>query len=136
MPRNVLLSLPLPPGPNQWPSHPLRLHKTKRAYQRAAWWAAVQHVTPHAEPPERVKVTAHRFGWNLLDEDGASASLKWALDALRQRQQGKLDWRQGIYPTRGYLVDDDPRHCTVSTPVQTIDRATARLILLIEDDAE
>lgn len=136
MPSSVLLVLPLPPGPNQWPSHPMRLHKAKRAYQRAAWMAAIQQTTPHADPPEMVRIQAHRYGWNRLDEDGASASLKWVLDALRQKQRGKLDWRQGIYPTRGYLIDDDPQHCTVSTPEQTISRADARLILLIEEDTQ
>lgn len=44
------------------------------------------------------------------DEDNLNASLKFVLDALRQKQQGAMRWREGLWLPCGYFVDDDPEH--------------------------
>lgn len=107
------LVLPLPPSPNRsrgrW-----ALYRAKRAYQRECWLAACGQELPPHTPPAHVRVKAARYyAKHPQDDDNAVASLKWPLDALKQLQRGKLDWRQGVCPTRGFFVDDDPGHLTL-----------------------
>lgn len=130
----IRLILPLPPSPNDTPSHHMEEHRAKRRYQGRAWLAAVksQH-RPLRDPPARVLVTAHLALENLRDDDNRNGSLKWALDALRQKQRGKLNWRQGLFDKCGYFIDDDPGHLTVGEVTQAIDRDDPRLELSITE---
>ncbi len=127
----VRLFLPLPPSPNSLGGHHHALHRAKRKYQREAWVAAVCQDPPSDPPPARVIVRADFRVRNLRDDDNLSASLKWVLDALRQRQRGKLHWRQGLYDQRGYFVDDDPTHLILSDVSQRIDRKQAGVTLTV-----
>lgn len=110
------LTLPLPPSPNQWPSHHLAHHRAKFEYQRRAWLRAIQQHRPLRDPPRHVRVVAvlHHTG-QPRDQDNAVASLKWALDALKQRQAGALRWRQNAYDLCGYFIDDDPEHLMLAS---------------------
>lgn len=84
------------------------LHREKMSYQREAWLAAVQQEKPKADPPKVVHVNATLWLVKKRDEDNATASVKWALDALKQKQTGELRWREGIAENKGYFVDDAP----------------------------
>lgn len=130
----VRLTLPLPPSPNAWARHPMVLHREKKAYQREAWAAAVQQALPKVaeELPARSEVFATLRLTHLRDEDNASASVKWALDALRQHQTGDLDWRGGIAWNKGYFIDDDPARLSVAKPVQERVRKKADVALVLE----
>lgn len=67
------------------------------------------------------------------DQDNLIASLKWVLDALKQRQDGKVGWRLGICDTMGYFVDDDPAHLTLGDVWQNrCSRDLQGLVLEIE----
>lgn len=114
LPSPVVLTLPVPPSPNKWASHPQVRHREKRRYQRAAWIAAVQQSRPQSNPPAVVHVTAMLGLMKLRDEDNSYASAKWALDALRQNQKGDLGWRERISETWGYFIDDDPGHMSLT----------------------
>ena len=126
------LVLPLPIAVNKWPSHPFARHRVKRKYQREAWFAACAQHRPLRTPPSKVRVSATLYVWNLRDEEGAVGSLKWALDALRQEQQGSEEWRYGVADQCGYFVDDNPAHLTLGTVEQVIDRKNMRLELTVE----
>lgn len=129
----VELWLPIPPPPNRTRfGSPRGAHFEKKAYQKAAWLAAVTQQTPDHDPPSKVIVSAHfKLYGPLRDEDGLD--LKWVLDALRQEQRGKLGWRQGLYVPCGYFVDDDPAHLTLEKPTQEIDRKNRKLIVTITE---
>lgn len=107
---SVTLVLPLPPSPNRWARHPMMLHREKVGYQREAWLAAVQQEKPKADPPPTVEVHAVLRLCRKRDADNATASVKWALDALRQKQTGELRWREGIATNKGYFYDDGPEY--------------------------
>lgn len=121
------LTLPVPPSPNNWPSHPMQHHREKSAYKRTVWWAACEQSPPMAHPPERVVMFAHFFLHALRDEDNLKGSLKWLVDALKQKQTGEVRWRDGIADTKGYYVDDSPDRLTILEPVQEIDRKHQRV---------
>lgn len=115
------LVLPVPPGPNQWKRHPMALHRQKMEYQREAWLAAIRQHKPMRDPPEHVEVRPTLYlSRKIRDEDNAAASVKFALDALRQKQQGDLKWREGIAHLCGYFIDDDAEHMTLCLPVEQI----------------
>ena len=107
-------------------------HREKREYQRDAWLAAILQEKPPRSPPERVRVQATLYVHNLRDDDNAAGGLKWALDALRQKQSGDLRWREGIADLCGYFIDDDPGHLVLAKPKQVIDRLRPRLDLVVE----
>ncbi len=74
----------------------------------------------------------------LRDSDGAVASLKAPLDALKQKQIGqygkppKLGWRSGICPTWGFYVDDSPDMLTLAVEqIKVGKRAEERLVVEI-----
>lgn len=125
--RVLHLVLPVPPSVNDWPSHPMELHREKSSYMRDVWVEALQQTPPMADPPERAVLFARFYVWNLRDEDNLKGSLKWLVDALKQEQTGKMRWRDGIAETKGYFVDDSPRHLTILEPVQQIDRESQRV---------
>lgn len=129
----IVLELPLPPSPNTVNSrNPLVRHAAKRKYQRKAWREAIMQVYPMLDPPQRVTVSAAFRVWALRDEDNLAASLKWVLDALRQRQTGK-DWRDGVYSQCGYIVDDSPEHMTLGAVTQTVDRKNKGVTVTIAE---
>lgn len=122
MTHELTLTLPLPPSPNQWPSHPMEKSRQKNDYRKRAWVAAIQQHPPVIHPPERVVATALCRVHNLRDEDNLAGALKWTWDALKQEQNGAMRWRQGVADRKGYLVDDDPAHLHVASVEQEIDR--------------
>jgi len=114
------LVLPIPPSPNGWKrTHPVALQVQKDEYREAAWVRAISQVKPTRDPPELVTIRATFYTARCTrDEDNLTASMKWVIDALKQRQTGHVRWRQGIADLCGYLVDDDPAHLTLDKPVQ------------------
>lgn len=130
----IRLTLPLPPSPNEWPSHHMAEHRAKRKYQREAWLAAVQQSKPPRHPPKRVKIAVTLYVYRERDEDGITGSLKWLLDALRQKQRGNLRWREGIADRCGYFIDDDPSHLElVSADQETVGLNEQRVEITITE---
>ena len=129
----MILSLPIPPSPNDGAGHPIAQHRIKKAYQKKVWAHAISQCKPLRDPPQKVLLSADFFVHNLRDEDNLEASLKFLIDALRQKQAGSLDWRQGVYYLCGYLVDDDPEHMTLGDVTQVIDRKNKRVEVTIAD---
>lgn len=124
------LILPLPPSPNVSSKTWQGARAKKNRYRMECWFEAVQQATPMVAPPEFVTVSASFFVHNLRDSDNLKASLKPALDALKQKQTGKsLKWKGS--DRRAYFVDDDPHRCVVLEPSQQIDRKRPRLELII-----
>lgn len=129
----TVLTLPLPPSPNRWPSHPIVLQREKDRYRAEAWVAAYRQRMPPLDPPRRVRIRARFYvPRHQRDPDNLTASLKWVFDALRQKQQGGCRWRNGIGELRGYFVDDDPAHLELEGVDQYTDRRAPRLVLTIE----
>lgn len=112
MGKPITLDLPLPPSPNKiLNSHHMKIARRKNAYRKEAWVAAVMQSLPVRDPPDRVKIHATiYYSRNPRDPDNAVASLKWALDTLRQKQVGSIDWKQGIANEKAYFIDDSPAH--------------------------
>ncbi len=110
----LILRLPIPPSPNRLPSNGFALQRVKDRYRGSAWVAACQQTRPTLDPPEHVTLHAmFLFCRKPRDEDNLKASLKFVLDALRQKQQGAMRWRHGLYDKCGFFVDDDPIHFTL-----------------------
>lgn len=133
----LVLTLPVPPSPNRvnTRNHMAR-HRSKRKYQKRAWSVAINQAKPWRDPPAHVTVHAHFRVHNLRDHDNLKGSLKWTLDALRQKQSGK-DWRNNVYSLCGFLVDDNPEHMTLGEVTQEIDRANKGVTLtIVYDDAQ
>ena len=126
------LVLPLPISPNAAPTNGLHRHGHKRRYQKTVWVAAVMQHKPSIDPPVAVVVSAEFFVHSLRDEDNLKASLKDLLDALRQKQTGNIDWRQGLYDQCGYFIDDNPAHMTLGSVTQQVDRKNKRVEVTIE----
>ena len=85
------------------------------------------------DPPSCVRVQATLYLCKLRDEDNATGSLKWTLDALRSEQRGHIRWRQGVADKCGYLYDDDLSHMRLTvTQVRVKTRKEERLELEIE----
>ena len=139
----VTLILPVPPSPNRWPSHPLARQREKNEYRKRCWAAAIVQAKPDRDPPCEVRVSATLYLCRLRDEDNASASLKWTLDALKQRQEADPWWRQGIADQCGWFVDDSPVHMSLGdvtqerVPKRKHERVeiTVESLALNEDDA-
>jgi hypothetical protein len=86
----------------------------KDEYRSRAWVQAIQQHRPLRDPPEHVTLHAmFLMCRKMRDEDNLKGSLKFTLDALRQKQTGKMRWRHGLFPSFGYLIDDDPAHMTL-----------------------
>jgi len=84
--------------------------------------AARRLPQPPKKPIGRARARVRYFLWNLMDESGAMARLKWIEDWL---------------VTRGYLVDDRRANLRYEAlPDQVIDRKNPRveLYLISEDD--
>lgn len=127
----IHLTLELPPSPNALPRNHMARHRQKNEYRRTVWMQALEQTRPFRDPPAHVEVSPIFFVYNKRDEDNLAASLKWVLDALKQDQRGKLDWRQGVADRCGYFVDDDPKHLTLGKLRQSIDRDRPRLELIL-----
>ena len=125
------LVLPLPPSPNRRKANPFAEHREKRAYQAATWLSACAQHRPQRRPPEVVVVEAVLFLPRKRDDDNATASVKWALDALRREQAGDLRWRQGVADLCGYFVDDAPQYLRLAGVRQVVDREHPRLEITI-----
>lgn len=126
----IKLVLPVPPSPNSKLSHPMQAHRAKRAYQWTTWIRAVSQHTPKLDPPAKVRIDA-RFFYRAhpRDADNLIGSLKWTIDALRQKQANP-DWRRGLADRCGYFVDDSPAHMEIGEVVQE-KGIGQRLVLMI-----
>jgi hypothetical protein len=126
--------LPVPPSPNKWKSNPFAQQAQKDEYRELVWAKALRQGRPVRDPPERVRVHATLYLCKLRDEDNATGSLKWTLDALRQKQQGHMKWRQGIADKCGFFVDDDSERLTLTVEqVRVKHRPEERLELTITE---
>lgn len=133
-----LEDLPVPISPNRRKSNHFAMQRQKDDYRRAVWVAAIAQHRPYRDPPEYVSVWATLYLCRLRDEDNATASIKWTLDALRQVQQGACKWRwhkgAGLYQECGYFVDDDPVRLTLSVDQQRVrKKKEERLVVEIRD---
>ena len=73
---------------------------------------------PPREPWLKVTAAATMYVWNLYDDTGASALMKWPEDWL---------------VTRGYIKNDDTKVVRwVTRPDQFIDRKNPRLVITLE----
>jgi hypothetical protein len=118
------LILPLPVSPNSWGGHPIAVQVRKDRYRAQVWASAVRQAMPRAvqDLPQRVRIDVELSVWNRLDDDNATASCKWLIDALKAVQTGRCRWRAGVYETKGYLIDDGPAHMELGDVVQHVDR--------------
>lgn len=126
----------IPPAPNDWPKHHMAEHRAKNKYRAYAWAQAVQQVKPPRDPWEKVIVNARFHLWTLRDElDGLPGSLKWLLDALKQKQSGSdasvRHWRNGLAVECGYFIDDHPKYARTGKVSQVINRARQYLEIAI-----
>jgi hypothetical protein len=114
--------LPLPPNMANSRRHWRVTLKEKKAYWQAL--DAIRHTWPRPTKPHRASISAHLYVWNWMDDEGALARLKWAIDYL-------VAW--------DYLADDSRKHMTwEGMPGQTIDRKNPRVeitITAIEQEA-
>ena len=129
----IHLVLPLPVNRNttdgmHWGS----LSRLKNKYRAECWYQAIGQHKPLRDPPELVTVSAMFFTGKPWDADALTGALKFPLDALRQKQTGKMRWRSGLYSACGYFVDDDPKHMRLGTVAQEIDAKNRRLELTLE----
>lgn len=108
-------------------------HKAKGEYRSRVWIEACKQKPPSHFPPEKVIIDATFYTKHARDYD--NLSLKWVLDALKQKQRGSMYWRHSLYDLRGYLVDDDPAHCVLGFVEQRRDAHNPRLELTIKEAA-
>lgn len=111
----ISLDLPEPPNIANARMHWAAKNRKRKAYMDVAWPIARSQVKPPKPPPERVRIRAHFRLWNLRDDDNLTASLKWALDALKGR----------------YFVDDSSEHLELEKPTQEIHRRNRGVTLEI-----
>jgi hypothetical protein len=103
-----------------------RLHWREKARRHQAWkmLAVVRErgLRGRHRPMQRLRVTAVLYhGGAVMDHDNAVARLKWCLDLLRER---------------GLIVDDSPRHLTLTgIPEQRAGRPRRVVLTLEEEDA-
>lgn len=109
--------LPLPP-PRANPSHTQSWGQRDRWQRRAYRESAVSRIKYQLAqqgglpaPLERARVRPHFYLWSQMDHDGAVSRLKAPLDSL---------------VAAGVLVNDNPTHCLLEIPQQTMQRATRR----------
>lgn len=120
----VKLVMPLPPSLTNSGKGRSRHWRSLR-HEKHQYWDALDIrqalkiiPPPPAEPIEHAEASATFYLWNLMDDDGAMARLKWPLDWLVKR---------------GYLVDDSRKHLTWDgLPEQFIDRKNQRIVLTLK----
>lgn len=108
----LTLTLPLPPSRNETEGrHHMLVHRMSQDYKRRAWFKALgQHPPKYPdELPEVVEVHL-----TFVSKDGKDAdnhvTPKWPVDAIKAKQRGKVEWRQGVAVEKGYIRDDSERH--------------------------
>lgn len=107
----LTLTLPLPPSRNVTAGmHHMALHRITSDYKRRAWLAALgQHAPRHPEDLPRA-VDLHLTFLTKWERDEDGCDPKYAIDALKAKQRGKVAWRNGLAVEKGYFVDDNPDH--------------------------
>lgn len=136
----VVLELPEPPSRRaedklHWRPRARLVFETKRDI----WRAAIGQHEPLAEPPRRVRVSAHFRLWQLDDSiDNLRARLKRVLDALKQNHvaHDSLRWRlapdmPASWLRRGFFWDDAGEFCESGEITQEINRRARGLTLTI-----
>lgn len=110
----------LPPNFSNGKSGGWAKHYAKKAYNKKMDQRQLLGLVP---PPPKVpwplvKASATFYLWNMMDEDGCTARLKFPQDWL---------------VTRGYIADDKKKNIRwAGLPEQVIDRKNQRLVLEIE----
>lgn len=132
----ITLELPEPPSPNDAPRHPMARTRWKNKTKARTWEAAIAQASPVKFPARNVVISSHFRLYNLRDEDNLKASLKYVLDALRlpsnrEIEKGQLGFKGGLFLSRGFFLDDNPRECRIEEPTQEIDRKNRGLTLTI-----
>lgn len=112
-PPPVVITLPLPPNRGNARWHWRKEARLKNDYKLRC--TAMHHERP-AEPLDCVTITPKLYVWNLRDDDNATASLKWAIDWLVDRQ---------------IILDDHPSVVRLERCEQVVDRKNQRLELEI-----
>jgi hypothetical protein len=134
IPERIVLTLPEPPSVNRnsKQAHRYSAARERNAYKAHVWTAACRQLAPFVEPPAYVRIDAELRLFGLRDRDNAWSSLKWALDALRQKQRQSVPaYRHGLYLGRGFFIDDDDAHLGLVPPTQRIERGNRGLTLTI-----
>jgi hypothetical protein len=129
IPAQIVLELPAPESPNKRGGHKMTVAKQRNAYKRAVWNAAVQQVIPFHDPPPYARVDVDLYLCGDRDEDNDWGSLKWLLDALKQRQRSTR-FRQ-THPQQGYFVDDDRDHIALVLDVPARVKENPRAVVTI-----
>jgi hypothetical protein len=107
------ITLPLPPNMANARTHWAKKHRQQKAYRIRC---TVAHPSRPRAPISPAIVDAKVYVWNLMDDDGLTARLKWPLDWLVQRD---------------ILVDDSPAHMRLGEVTQAIDRKNQRVELTV-----
>ena len=115
------LTLQLPANRANAREHWATTHRRRKAYYEQAYLDLYHQLGPPRQKKNHIDpaiVTATLYVWSLMDDDGATARLKWPLDAL---------------VNFGVLVDDKRPHCRLAgIPEQVIDRKRPRVELTVE----
>ena len=108
------LTLQLPANRANAREHHFATHRRRKAYYQTAYLDLYHQLGAPRQAKNLIDpaiVTATLYVWNIYDDDGATALLKWPLDALVKY---------------GILKDDKRPHCTITgIPRQYIDRKKA-----------
>ena len=107
------ITLPLPPNMANARMHWARKHRLQKMYRLRC---TAYHPDRPDAPIVPATVSATLYVWNMMDEDGAVARLKWPIDWL-------------VY--RDILANDDPASMTLGKVAQVIDRKNQRVELRI-----
>lgn len=114
--QTVVLRVPMPPARNKVEgAHFQKLARLKNAYRQLVWNAALESgQLKHADQLQELRTVS--LTWSIgqelpHDQDAWDYAGKWVLDALKQKQRGKMRWRQGLGDQKGLLLDDSPSYC-------------------------
>jgi hypothetical protein len=96
----------------------VRMHWAKLATTKKQWFEATYRAAQlargglaKAEPEDRRQVKITLFRVRLLDKDGAEASVKPLIDALKRYQRRKVGGVMVKVDGVGLIYDDDAEHC-------------------------
>ena len=103
------ITLPLPPNMANGRMHWAAKHRKQQAYKLRC---TATHPARPEKPVVPAIVSARLYVWNLMDDDGAVARLKWPLDWLVERE---------------ILANDDPKSMRLGEVTQVIDRKNQRV---------
>jgi hypothetical protein len=116
----VTVTLPLPPTMSNSRRHWRVTDKLRKQYmERCTNWEllgigagpdgmrSMPRTAQAITPPDFVQMNIHMFLGQEMDQDNALSRCKWPIDWLVRAR---------------YLVDDKPKHCRLTIPIQSIER--------------